>query len=182
MRKRMTLLALTLALAAAFSGCGSNPAPAEQTTAATTAETTAITTTDSNDVTLNDDEIPYWDGMDFGPNVSYDEETTLLADPGEYQTPAEAARDTFERVRDNKYIPEYSDDTEYTMVFLGLEECGGEECYVYRLEIDEPTGTLGAAYAYAYQSKNIYIKVDDGEFVFILGGDPNQLYNEDLGN
>jgi len=119
--------------------------------------------------------------MDFGQNVSYREETELLSDPGEYPSAAEGARNTFSAVRDNRYIPEYSDDTQYVMVLTGLETYDGEECYVYRLEIEEPDGTLGAAYAYAYQSGNIYMEGDGGEFVFILGGDPDSFYNEDAG-
>jgi hypothetical protein len=34
-------------------------------------------------------------------------------------------------------------------------------------EVDEPTGTVGAAYAYAYQSGNIHMQGYGGQFVSI---------------
>lgn len=114
------------------------------------------------------DDLPYWNGMDFGPNLEYYEEYQLQGDPGEYLNAAEGAKLTFDIMRENGNIPgEYSDDTHYTMVLIGLEEIESEECYIYRLEVDEPTGTIGAAYAYAYQSGNIYMQGYGSQWVII---------------
>lgn len=68
-------------------------------------------------------------------------------------------------MRDHGNIPEYSDETQYTMTLVDLVDIEGEECYLYRLDPDEPTGTIGAAYAYAYQSGNIYMQGQGGQWV-----------------
>ena len=85
-----------------------------------------------------------------------------------YLSTFEAAKVVFELTKENDNIPEYSDDTGYTMVLVGIETIEDEECYLYRLDADEPTGTVGAAYAYAYQSGNIYMQGHGGQFILIL--------------
>lgn len=114
---------------------------------------------------IGDDDPPWWDGFDFGPNLVYTDEYAIQGDPGEYLNTAEAAKLTFDAMRDNGNIPEYSDDMEYTMTLIDLTDIEGEECYLYRLDVDEPSGTVGAAYAYAYQSGNIYMQADGGQWV-----------------
>ncbi|MDR1558210.1 MAG: hypothetical protein LBS84_00685 [Clostridiales bacterium] len=110
-------------------------------------------------------DLPYWNGFDFGPNLSYSEEYEIQGDPGEYLNAAEAAKLTFDTMKANGNIPEYSDGLEYEMVLVDLADIEGEECYVYRLDVGEPSGTIGAAYAYAYQSGNIYMQGYGGQWV-----------------
>jgi hypothetical protein len=161
-----------LALSACTSGTPSSvptdtgaPAPTQKAETATAPATSASTEVEDSE------DLPWWDGFDFGPNIEYREEIVALSDPGEYMNAAEAAKYTFDAVRDNGYVPEYSDSMQYAMVLVDIRALyeEGEECYVYRLDIDEPTGTLGAAYGCAYQSGNIYMEGDGGEFVLILG-------------
>jgi hypothetical protein len=111
------------------------------------------------------DDLPYWNGFDFGPNLEYGEEYEIQGDPGEYLNAAEGAKLTFDTMRDNDNVPNYSDDTQYTMTLVDLDDIEGEECYVYRLDVDEPTGTIGAAYAFAYQSGNIYMQGYGGQWL-----------------
>ena len=113
----------------------------------------------------SDDDLPYWNGLNFGPNLSYEEEYSYEGDPGEYLNAAEGAQFTFETMKANDTIPEYDDDMQYIMTFVDLTDVNDEECYIYRLSIDEPSGTIGAAYAYAYQSGNIYMQGQGGEWV-----------------
>jgi hypothetical protein len=108
--------------------------------------------------------LPYWSGFDFGPNLEYAEEYAAESDPGDYKNAAEV---TFDTARDNENIPEYSDGTSYTMTLIEIDSIDDKECYVYRLDIDEPTGTLGAGYAYAYESGNIYMQGYGGQYVLI---------------
>ena len=114
------------------------------------------------------DEPPWWDGFDFGPNLAYSEEYQIASDSGEHLNAAEAAKLTFDTMRDKGFIPEYSDDAQYMMVLVDLTEIEGEECYIYRLDIDDEhnnDGTLGAAYAYARRSGNIYIEGQMSQWV-----------------
>lgn len=111
------------------------------------------------------DDLPYWNGLDFGPNLEYDEEYVIPSDPGEYLNAAEGAKLTFDTMKANGNIPAYSDGLHYTMTLIDLSDINGEECYVYRLDVDEPSGTIGAAYAYAYQSGNIYMQGQGGQWV-----------------
>jgi hypothetical protein len=119
----------------------------------------------------SDGDLPYWNGFDFGLNLTYAEEYELQGDPGEYMNPAEAAKLTFDDVKHDGYIPEYSDKTEYKIVLVDLADIEGEECYIYRLDVDEPTGTIGAAYAFAYQSGIIYMQGQGGQWVPLAIGD-----------
>jgi hypothetical protein len=115
---------------------------------------------------IEDYDLPEWDGFDFGQNLDYNEEYKLESDPGEYAPAYYAAKLTFDFARDNDNIPgEYSDDTEYTMTLIDLDDIEGEECYIYRL--DDKAGEIGAAYGYAYQSGNIYMQGQGGQFVLI---------------
>ena len=114
----------------------------------------------------NGDDLPYWSGLDFGPNLEYGEEYKIFGDPGEYLSAAEGAILTFYTMKERGFIPEYSDDLLYTMTLVDLaEDIEGEECYVYRLDVDELSGTMGAAYAYAYQSGNIYMQGQGGQWI-----------------
>lgn len=117
---------------------------------------------------FEEDDLPYWNGMDFGPNLEYYEEYIIEGDSGDYLNAAEGAKMTFETMRENGNIPgEYSDNIQYKMVLVSLEEIDGEECYVYRLDVDEPTGTVGAAYAYAYATGNIYMQGQGSQWVIV---------------
>ncbi|MDR1511017.1 MAG: copper amine oxidase N-terminal domain-containing protein, partial [Synergistaceae bacterium] len=113
------------------------------------------------------DSLLYWNGFDFGPNLEYAEEHTSQGDPGEYLNAAEGAKLIFDAMKANGNIPAYSDSLQYTMTLVDLADINGEECYVYRLDVDEPSGTIGAAYAYAYQSVNIYMQGQGGQWVMI---------------
>lgn len=113
-------------------------------------------------------DLAYWNGFDFGQNLTYEEKYEHMGDSGEYLNAAESAKLTFDIVRDNGNIPEYSDDTEYKMIFVDIKDIESEECYVYVLDIDEPTGTKGAAYAFAYQSGNIYMEGYGSQWVMII--------------
>jgi len=156
----------------------SEPAPASEPASQTIAENADNTNTD--DQAADEDDLPYWNGFDFGVNLEYIEEYEIMGDPGEYMNAAEAAKYTFDIARDNDNIPEYNDSTEYTMVLVDLDEdIGGEECYVYRLDIDEPAGTLGAAYACAYQSGNIYMQGYGGQYILIAADDSYDLTGDD---
>jgi hypothetical protein len=114
-----------------------------------------------------EDELPYWNGLDFGPNLSYEEEYKSQGDPGDYLNPAEAAKQTFESVKHNGYIPGYSDATEYTMTLVDLTDVNGEECYVYRFD----GGGFAAGFAYAYQSGTVYMQGQGGQWVPLEIGD-----------
>jgi hypothetical protein len=109
------------------------------------------------------DDLPYWDGFDFGPNLEYAEEYEYRSDAGEYKNPAEGAKLTFDTMRENGNIPDYSDDKEYVMTLVDLTDVEDEECYVYSL--DWGSETEGAAYAYAYQSGNIYMQGQMGMWI-----------------
>lgn len=112
-----------------------------------------------------DGELPYWNGFDFGPNLEYAEEFNIEGDPGDFMSAAEAAKLTFDTMRDNGNVPGYSDDAQYTMTLIDLAVIEGDECYVYVLDIADSDGTLGAAYAYAYQSGKIYMEGQDSQWV-----------------
>ena len=121
--------------------------------------------TQSSELGLSDDNsVPYWNGMDFGTNLKYFEEYQLDADAGDNLNAAEAAKVTFDTMKNGGNIPDYSDDTEYTMTFIDLMNIDNEECYVYRLDIGN-SDTLGASYAYAYQSGNIYMQGMSGTWI-----------------
>jgi hypothetical protein len=144
-------------------GGGGESAPT--TPGASPENSAAATPSDTTPSDAPGDEPAYWDGFNFGPNLSYAEEYEYQGDPGEYMNPAEAAKLVFDDCKRNGYIPEYSDETEYRMVLVDLADFEGEECYVYRLDVDEPTGTIGAAYAYAYQRGIIYMQGLGGQWV-----------------
>ena len=120
---------------------------------------------DSGNQSTDESEPPYWNGLDFGPNLEYAEEYVSMSDSGDYLNPAEAARLTFDTMRDKGNIPEYSDSEQYTMTLVDIADVVGEECHIYRLDVENPDGTIGAAYAYAYQSGNIYIEGHGGQWV-----------------
>ncbi len=119
----------------------------------------------SSDQNAEDSEPPYWNGFDFGPNLEYTEEHLSVGDPGDYLNAAEAAKLTFDTMRDKGNVPEYSDSAHYTMTLIDITDIEGEECYLYRLDVESPDGTNGAAYAYAYQSGNIYMQGQGGQWV-----------------
>ncbi|MDR1314157.1 MAG: hypothetical protein LBQ12_10805 [Deltaproteobacteria bacterium] len=125
----------------------------------------------------DDDDLAYWNGFDFGPNLSYAEEYKLQGDPGDYLNPAEAAKATFDGVKIHGYIPGYSDSKEYTMTLVDLADLNGEECYVYRCD----GGGFAAGFAYAYQSGTIYMQGQGGQWVplAIGDGDPNDVNQPD---
>ncbi len=108
-------------------------------------------------------DLPYWSDFDFGPNLEYAEEYAYEADSGEYLNPAEAAKLTFDAMRDKGKILDYSDATKYTMTLVDLMDVEGEECYVYSL--DWGSETAGAAFAYAYMSGAIYMEGQMGIWV-----------------
>lgn len=149
------LLISALAVVSALAACGGNSTADKNASGSAAAASPA-----------ENGDIPYWNGFYFGPNLEYAEEYQLMSDPGEYLNPAEAAKLTFDTMRDNGNIPDYSDGTEYTMTLVDLTDIEDGECYVYRLDIDAPENdTLGAAYAYAYQSGNIYMQGQMGIWV-----------------
>ncbi|MDR1642977.1 MAG: hypothetical protein LBT59_25070 [Clostridiales bacterium] len=118
-----------------------------------------------------DGELPYWNGLDFGPYLSYDEKFEIEGDPGEYLDAAQSAMVTFYAAQANGNLPEYSEDTQYLMTLVDLRDIQGEECYIYTLDLDDPEGVLGAAYGYAYQSGRIYMEGYGSEFVLIIDAD-----------
>ena len=175
---RIILIVAALILALSLCACngggnpGTNPSSSNPAQTATAESSQAVTSepTKAADNRGDDfeDDLPPWNGFDFGRNLEYREEHTLQGDPGEYLSTFEAAKVTFDTAKENGNIPDYSDSTEYSMVLVDLEDIEGEECYLYRLDVDEPSGTVGAAYAYAYQSGNIYMQGHGGRFVLIL--------------
>ena len=116
----------------------------------------------------SDYELSYWNGFDFGPNLSYAEEYEISGDPGEYMNAAEAAKQTFDSVKLGGNIPGYSDNEQYTMTLSELADINGEECYVYRCD----GGSFAAAFAFAYQSGVIYMQGQGGQWVLLNIGDP----------
>lgn len=111
-----------------------------------------------------DEDLAYWNGFDFGENLTYNEEYKMQADPGDYMNCAEAAKLVFDEVKANGNIPGYSDNTEYKMTLIDLMNISGEQCHVYRCD----GGDFSAAFAYAYQSGSIYMQGHGGEWVKIL--------------
>ncbi len=112
---------------------------------------------DAFELELSSD-LPYWNGLDFGPNLGYAEEYQIQSDPGDYANAAEAAKLTFDALKSGGNIPKYSDSTEYIMVLINIDDIKGEECYIYRLD------DTGSNCAYAYQSGNVYYKEAGGEW------------------
>lgn len=100
---------------------------------------------------------------DDSANFTYAEEFTISGDSGEAITPAEAAQITFNSMRDNGSIPQYSDEVQYTMTLVDLMNINGDECYIYKLD-GEGTDS-GAGYAYNYQNGEIYMQGHGGEWV-----------------
>lgn len=107
------------------------------------------------------EDLPYWNGMDFGPNLTYSEEYKLQADPGDYMNPAQGAQMVWAYVLEFGGLPAYSDDLDYQIVLVDLRDVKGAECYVYRIDSLDSGQTLGQ-WAYDYQSSiNVY-KLDEG--------------------
>lgn len=104
-------------------------------------------------------DLAYWNGFNFGPNLGYNEEYENRSDPGEYVNAAEAAKRTFDALKSGTHIPQYSDDTEYTLVLVNMDDIEGEPCYIYRLD------DIQFGCAYAYQSGNVYYEKSDGAWV-----------------
>jgi hypothetical protein len=115
-----------------------------------------------------DADLAYWDGFDFGPNLAYAEEYASQSDSGEYMNAAEAAKLTFDDVRDTGHIPGYSDSVEYTMTLVDIADIDGDECYVYRCDGEDG---FAAGFAYAYQIGDIYMQGQGGQWVPIIWGD-----------
>lgn len=107
------------------------------------------------------EDLAYWNGFDFGSNLTYDEEYETQGDSGEYINAAEAAKVVFDEVKANGNISGYSENTEYKMTLVDLMDVNGEECYVYRCD----GGAYGAGFAYAYQSGSIYMQGYGGQWV-----------------
>ena len=129
----------------------------------------SVVSTEGEQIDASSEALPRWNGINLGPNLQYAEEFELQGDPGDYLSPAEAAKLTFDSVRDNENIPEYNDEWSYTMVFCDVMEIGDNESYVYYLEVEEPSGTIGAAYAYVYQTGDIYMQGYAGIWVPLEG-------------
>jgi hypothetical protein len=127
---------------------------------------------------IGGDGLTYWDGFDFGPNLSYAEEYEYQGDPGEYPNPAEAAKLTFDDVKTNGYIRGYSDDVEYTMTLVDIADIDGKECYVYVCNTE--SGDFGAGFAFPYQSDGIYMQGQEGQWVPLTFGDSDlgALHNQ----
>jgi hypothetical protein len=114
----------------------------------------------SQGAATGDDEPAYWDGLDFGENLSYVEEFVIAGDPGDYMNAAEAAKLTFDGASRGGYIPDYSDDTWYLMTLVDLAEIDGEECYIYRCE----AAGFTASFACAYQIGVAYMQYPGGQW------------------
>ncbi|MDR1656954.1 MAG: hypothetical protein LBT47_05290, partial [Deltaproteobacteria bacterium] len=72
-------------------------------------------------------------------------------------------------VKNNGYIPGYSDDVEYTMTLVDIADIDGKECYVYRC--DTESGDFSAGFAFPYQSDGIYMQGQQGQWVPLTIGD-----------
>jgi hypothetical protein len=159
----LTTMALIMALAlCACSGGDSDVAssPGINTPASFSAEETPETSDEEN----SGEGLAYWNGLDFGQNLTYDEEYEMQGDPGEYMDCAESAKVVFDEVKSNGNIAGYSDNTEYKMTLVDLTDINGEECRVYRCE----GGDFAAGFAYAYQSGGIYMQGLGGEWVKLI--------------
>lgn len=100
---------------------------------------------------------------DLNSNFTYVEEFTINGDFGESISPAEAAKLTFDTMKDNGSVAQYSDETQYTMTLVDLKDIKGDECYIYRLDAEGTNS--GAAFAYDYQNGKIYMQGQGGEWV-----------------
>jgi len=91
---------------------------------------------DNNDIDKDDSgsDLPYWNGLNFGPNLTYAEEYESKGVSGEYIKAAEAAKLTFDDVKSSGYITDYSDSVEYTMALVDITDIDDKECYVYRCD------------------------------------------------
>ena len=117
-----------------------------------------------------DDNLDYWNGFDFGPNLSYAEEYELQGDPGDYLNAAEAAKLTFDYAYESGYIPEYGDGADYMMTLVDLWDVYGDERYVYRCE----RGDFAVAFAYSYQSDLIFmLRGPDEDWELLDYGNPD---------
>lgn len=166
--KRRTLtiaiaLLLVFTMVFTFTACNENNTNSENASGTATTNSPALTSKPNSNNKDGGDDMPDWNGFDFGPNLEYAEEYEIEGDHGDYLPAWEAAKLTFDTMRDNGNISNYSDSSEYTMTLVDLTDIEGEECYVFTLDWD--SDTEGAAYAYAYQSGNIYMQGQMGIWV-----------------
>lgn len=164
--KKPIFLALVLVLVWGLSGCGGEDNSSGETQTPSINATTPKSMEETSETIgeENDGDLAYWNGLDFGQNLAYDEEYEIQGDPGEYMNPAECAKVVFDEVKSNGNIDGYSDSTEYKMTLVDLMDINGEECHVYRCE----GGSFAAGFAYAYQSGGIYMQGQGGAWVKLL--------------
>ena len=110
---------------------------------------------------MADNDTTYWDGFDFGPNLSYAEEYETLSDFGDNLNAAEAASITFVGIKKSGIIASYSEDIEYTMTLVDIADIEDEEAYIYRCD----GGDYAGGFAYTYQNGDIYVQGQSGLWV-----------------
>jgi hypothetical protein len=112
-----------------------------------------------------DSDILYWDGLDFGSNLTYAEEYEWQGDPDEHRDAAESAKLMFDDLKRCGYISG-SGNMPYTMTLIDIEDIDGNECYVYRCENRQDFIAL-----FAYRSGGTYMQARGGEWVQLDIGD-----------
>ncbi len=162
--KKLILALLTLLLILTAAACGEDTKPGGEEPAANQED--PIENPQDAGAEEEPDALVDWNGLDFGPNLSYAEEYNSAADPGEYLSAAEAAKLSFGLAKAQGAIPGYSDDNEYTMTLVDLAAVEGEECYIYRCDGD----MVSAQFAYALESGLLYTQNQGGAWLPLLDG------------
>ncbi|MDR1643612.1 MAG: hypothetical protein LBT59_28275 [Clostridiales bacterium] len=103
---------------------------------------------DGDEIDPNSEDLPEWNGLDFGPNLEYS------GDP----EAAEGALAAFNDMKDKGLITDYNDSIEYWMTLENTQVINFEECYVYL--VDDFDATM--SFAYAAQSGNVYYIGNEG--------------------
>ncbi|MDR1764643.1 MAG: hypothetical protein LBR77_00810 [Lachnospiraceae bacterium] len=164
-------LAIVTTMALSLAACGGS-GNSDQTTSDSSGKSTKKSSKDSDT-----EDTRAGDAGEDEPFLKYRNEIEAYSDPDGYPDAERCSVYTYEAARDHGYIPDYDSRTQYAMELYDLCALaeGEEECYLYRLVIDEPKVTYVGAYAYAYQSGNIYMEDEYGDFILILvrAGDGN---------
>ncbi|MDR1643616.1 MAG: hypothetical protein LBT59_28295, partial [Clostridiales bacterium] len=85
---------------------------------------------DIPEIPRSDPQTPYWSELDFDKNIEYAEAIETFGDLGA----AKGAISAFNKMRDERLIPDYNATASYWMTFTGIKDIKGEDCYVYRFE------------------------------------------------
>lgn len=188
--------ALLLALTAVFmlSACDSKSINGRGTTGPSATASTVPTSTPSgagetlepNDTVRGDEDnadadgdedVPKWDGFDFGQNIEYAEEYEIVGDPGDNLRPWEAAK----ALADGTLIELYGMEFPIRITLVGLEQIEGEECYIFEVSTQFAEERHQSRYGVGYLGA-VYSLVEDHIVSGDGRGDLPQSDPNDAGN